>query len=216
METSDPLPVPEGFQIFESEEFGQVRVVTGEDGEPRFVAKDVAETLGYKKPENAITRHCRAQTTAPKQGGGSLTIIPERDVYRLVMRSNLPEAEKFEEWVVGDILPTIRRHGIYATDDVIEKTFTDPDSIIQIMERLKKERAEKARIASERDEAVRTKAHISDKKTATAMSTAAVCKKAVTANQKRAGVFSLPFLLFRATERIARHRPCLCIQARFR
>ena len=142
METSDPLPVSEGFQIFESEEFGQVRVLTGQDGEPRFVAKDVAEVLGYEKTRNAIARHCRAQTTAPKQGGGFLTLIPERDVYRLVMRSHLPEAEKFEEWVVGDILPTIRRHGIYATDDVIEKTFTDPDSIIQIMERLKKERAE--------------------------------------------------------------------------
>ncbi len=58
--------------------------------DPYFVAKDVAEILGYKKPENAIAAHCKAQVTTPKQGGGFFTIIPERDIYRLVMKSKLP------------------------------------------------------------------------------------------------------------------------------
>jgi len=66
------------------------------DGEPWFVAKDVATVLGYVKPENAISAHCKAARTTPKQGGGVYSIIPERDVYRLIMRSKLPAAERFE------------------------------------------------------------------------------------------------------------------------
>ena len=124
-------------------------MLTGQDGEPRFVAKDVAEVLGYKNTRKAMQDHCKGLkilkgneslplTDSPR----GITIIQESDVYRLIMRSKLPQAENFQDWVTTDILPTIRRHGMYATDDVIEKTFTDPDSIIQIMERLKKERAE--------------------------------------------------------------------------
>ncbi|MBG4448733.1 phage antirepressor [Pseudomonas aeruginosa] len=89
-----------------------VRVITIER-EPWFVARDVADVLGYAKPENAIARHCRAQTTTPKQGGGLISIIPERDVYRLIMRSKLPAAERFEEWVVGEVLPSIRKTGSF-------------------------------------------------------------------------------------------------------
>ena len=90
-----------------------VRVVE-QNGEPWFVAKDVAEALGYAKPENAIPRHCKAGITTPKQGGGLWTLIPERDVYRLIMRSKLKSAEAFEEWVVGEVLPTIRKTGAYS------------------------------------------------------------------------------------------------------
>ena len=90
-----------------------VRVVEY-DGEPWFVAKDVAEALGYAKPENVIARHCKKVTTTPKRGGGFMNIIPESDVYRLVFRSKLPQAEKFESWVVEEVLPTIRKHGVYS------------------------------------------------------------------------------------------------------
>lgn len=90
---------------------GAIRVITDELGDPWFVARDVADVLGYAKPENAISRHCKAATTTPKQGGGFMTIIPERDVYRLVMRSKLAGAERFEEWVVGEVLPSIRKTG---------------------------------------------------------------------------------------------------------
>lgn len=91
----------------------EVRVVVGADGEPWFVAFDVATALGYAKPQNAIARHCKAQATAPKQGGGFHAIIPERDLYRLIMKSQLPSAERFEEWVVSEVLPSIRKTGGY-------------------------------------------------------------------------------------------------------
>lgn len=90
---------------------GAIRVITDELGDPWFVARDVADALGYAKPENAISRHCKAATTTPKQGGGFMTVIPERDVYRLVMRSKLVGAERFEDWVVGEVLPSIRKTG---------------------------------------------------------------------------------------------------------
>ena len=88
-----------------------IRVITDTLGDPWFVARDVADALGYSKPENAVARHCKAATTTPKQGGGFMTIIPERDLYRLVMKSKLPAAEHFEEWVVGQVLPSIRKTG---------------------------------------------------------------------------------------------------------
>lgn len=102
-----------------------VRVIEIEHN-PWFVAKDVAETLGYAKPENAIARHCKAGTTTPKQGGGVITIIPERDVYRLIMRSKLPEAEAFEEWVVGEVLPSIRKTGGYHAGNLALPDFSNP------------------------------------------------------------------------------------------
>lgn len=86
------------------------------DGEPWFVAKDVAQALGYAKPRNAIAEHCKGaliQGVLTLGGNQSMTVIPERDLYRLIMRSKLPSAERFEEWVVGTVLPSIRKHGGY-------------------------------------------------------------------------------------------------------
>lgn len=97
---------------FESED---VRVVTI-DGEPWFVAKDVAELLGYAKPRNAIATHCKGaliRGVLTVGGEQDMTIIPERDVYRLIMKSQLPAAERFEEWVVAEVLPSIRKTGGY-------------------------------------------------------------------------------------------------------
>lgn len=86
------------------------------DGEPWFVASDVAGVLGYSNPRKAIADHCKGVTKrdAPTSGGiQRISFIPERDVYRLIMRSNMPAAERFEDWVVGEVLPSIRRHGGY-------------------------------------------------------------------------------------------------------
>jgi prophage antirepressor-like protein len=91
-------------------------VVVGD--EPRFVARDVAMALGYAVPPNAVARFCKAaQTCVLETGtqGRNMTIIPERDVYRLVMNSKLPAAEEFEEWVVSEVLPSIRKTGSYVT-----------------------------------------------------------------------------------------------------
>jgi anti-repressor protein len=86
------------------------------NGDVWFVAKDVADVLGYKDTAKAISTHCKGvgDLSVPSSGGEQITkIIPERDVYRLIMRSRLPEAEKFEEWVVGTVLPSIRKNGGY-------------------------------------------------------------------------------------------------------
>jgi anti-repressor protein len=100
------------------------------DGEPWFVAKDVAELLGYAQPADAIRVHCKGvdETQTPSlQGGLQRTeIIPERDVYRLIMRSKLPNAEQFEEWVVGTVLPSIRKHGGY----IAQQETLSPEEII--------------------------------------------------------------------------------------
>lgn len=98
-----------------------VRTVTV-NGEPWFVARDVALILGYSNPQKAVRDHCKAPRRAGDLGVNDpftpldpqTLLIPERDVYRLIMRSHLPEAERFEEWVVGEVLPSIRRRGFYA------------------------------------------------------------------------------------------------------
>lgn len=99
----------------------QVRTVVC-DGEPLFVAFDVATLLGYANQRDAVATHCKAarkvdlNTVADRdgiRGNPNVTVIPERDVYRLVMRSHLPAAEEFEEWVVGTVLPSIRKNGGY-------------------------------------------------------------------------------------------------------
>ena len=97
-----------------------IRVVNY-DGEPWFVAKDVAELLGYSNPRKAVLDHCKYSQIIG--GNDSLPldpqtkIIPEPDVYRLVMRSKLPQAQKFESWILEEVLPTIRKHGVYSNLD---------------------------------------------------------------------------------------------------
>ena len=93
-----------------------IRIITDQHGEPWFVAADIARALGYNDADQAIRRHCKGVTKAPVETTGGMqraSIIPERDVYRLVMRSKLESAERFEEWVVGEVLPSIRKHGGY-------------------------------------------------------------------------------------------------------
>lgn len=90
-----------------------IRVISDDIFNPLFAAYDVAKALGYKKPENAVARHCKRQSTTPKQGGGYITVIPESDLYRLTLRSKLESAERFQDWVVEEVLPAIRKTGGY-------------------------------------------------------------------------------------------------------
>lgn len=102
-------------QIFNSEEFGEIR--TAEiDGKPYFVASDVAIALGYTNPRKAVLDHCKGVTkryTPTSSGIQSMSYIGEGDLYRLIMKSKLPSAEKFESWVVEEVLPSIRKNGGY-------------------------------------------------------------------------------------------------------
>lgn len=97
----------------------QIRTIEN-DGELWFVGKDVADALGYGASRNAVRDFCKGgiKTMLPTNGGNQeMIIIPERDVYRLIMRSKLPSAEKFEEWVVSEVLPTIRKTGNYVAPE---------------------------------------------------------------------------------------------------
>lgn len=190
--------------IFSHPSFGTVRVVEHE-GEPWFVASDVAKALGYEKPNNAVNEHCKKVNKFSYPNSGQLqpyNIIPESDVYRLVMRSNLPGAVEFQDWVVEEILPSIRKHGLYATEEVVDRILDDPDFGITLLQRYKFEREQRQLAESQRDEAIRTKAWISDKKTATAMATASVAVRKAAALEDELGrgkryksVKAIPWLL---------------------
>ncbi|WP_206460392.1 ORF6C domain-containing protein [Anaerovorax sp. IOR16] len=104
-------------KIFENQEFGQVRTLE-EDGKPLFCGSDVAKALGYAKPHNAVNAHCKGATL--KQGiidslgrEQAVNFITEGDLYRLIVNSKLPTAEKFESWVFDEVLPSVRKQGSY-------------------------------------------------------------------------------------------------------
>ena len=102
-------------QIFNSEEFGEIRTIEI-DGKPYFVAADVATALGYVNPRKAVNDHCRGVTkrdTPTSSGVQQMSYINEGDLYRLIMKSKLPDAEKFESWVMDEVLPSIRKTGSY-------------------------------------------------------------------------------------------------------
>ena len=134
----------ENYEVFKNEEFGQVRIIVINE-KPYFSASDVAKALGYSNPSKAVSDHCRYITKRyiphpqSKSKQIEMSFIPEGDIYRLIVRSKLPSAEKFERWVFDEVLPTIRKHGAYMTEQTIEKALTDPDFLIQLATQLKHE-----------------------------------------------------------------------------
>ncbi|MFU0784267.1 phage antirepressor [Clostridium sp.] len=141
-------------QIFKNSEFGKVRVLT-KNNEPWFVGKDVAEILGYERATKAVQDHVddEDRDEVPIQDSiGRMQrtpIINESGLYSLVLSSKLPNAKKFKKWVTSEVLPSIRKHGAYMTEDTIEKALTSPDFLIQLATRLKEE--QEKRIAAEKE-----------------------------------------------------------------
>lgn len=135
--------------IFKNENFGQVRMAEI-NGKPYFVGKDIAKSLGYKNTNDAITRHCKGVVKHEgfKINGNKISLITEGDMYRLITNSELPQAEKFEEWVFDEVLPSIRKHGAYMTENTLEKALTSPDFLIQLATNLKEEQ-ERRRLLEE-------------------------------------------------------------------
>ncbi|WP_126721080.1 phage antirepressor [Staphylococcus epidermidis] len=130
-------------QTFNFEEL-PVRTLTV-DKEPYFVGKDVARILGYKRTADAIRDHVELED----KGGGKIqtpggmqnvTIINESGLYSLIFSSKLESAKRFKRWVTSEVLPAIRKHGLYATDNVIENTLNNPDYIINVLTEYKKEK----------------------------------------------------------------------------
>ncbi|NHE26876.1 phage antirepressor [Staphylococcus aureus] len=134
----------QALQTFQNSQFGNLEILTIE-GKQWFPAINVAETLGYTNPRKAIRDHAKEKGVTIRSvlsngGNQNKKFIDEGNLYRLISRSKLPQAEQFEEWVFDEVLPAIRKHGIYATDNVIEQTLKDPDYIITVLTEYKKEK----------------------------------------------------------------------------
>lgn len=143
-------------RIFKNKDFGEVRTIIDENNEPWFVGKDIAENLGYSNTRKAIIDHVDEED---KKDGVTIrdsigreqtpTCINESGLYSLILSSKLPKAKEFKRWVTSEVLPTIRKHGAYMTETVIERTLTDPDYLIQLATTLKEEK--QRRIAAEEE-----------------------------------------------------------------
>lgn len=141
--------------------FGNIRYITI-NNKPYFVAYDIAKSLGYKNISRDVQRHCKNIIKAPIKNteyqNGTLEakasqewlLITEGDIYRLITRSNLPAAQRFESWIFDEVLPDIRQHGFYATGSTVEKFLNDPDAAIQLFENYKKEKQEKEALLKEK------------------------------------------------------------------
>jgi prophage antirepressor-like protein len=144
-------------QVFQNSEFGSLDVLMIGD-KAYFPATECASILGYSKPHDAISRHCRysVKRGVPHPQSADKTIekifIPEGDLYRLIARSNLPEAVRFEKWVFDEVLPSIRKHGAYVTAPTIDRILADPDFGIRLLTELKQEQTQNAALAAHNDE----------------------------------------------------------------
>ena len=128
-------------QIFRSEDFGNIRTAE-ENGKILFCGNDVAKALGYARPADAITAHCKGVCVLPTPSSGGMQntkFIHEGDVYRLITHSKLPTAEKFERWVFDEVLPSIRKHGAYMTEKTLEEAILNPDYLLKLAQALKDE-----------------------------------------------------------------------------
>lgn len=143
-------------QIFRNAEFGEVRTLTGANGEPWFVGKDVAEILGYTNPQKAIRDHVddddKTVNESFRVNGTMGILINESGLYSLVLSSKLPTAKKFRKWVTSEVLPTIRRHGAYMTEKTLEKALTSPDFLIQLATQLKSEQERRKQLEEQAEQ----------------------------------------------------------------
>ena len=156
-------------EIFNNTQFGSVRTFVDDKGEPWFCGLDVATILGYEKPRNAIAVHCR-EDGALKQGvidslgrEKDTTFINEGNLYRLIMRSKLPSAEKFESWVVDEVLPTLRKTGSYSVvkspiERILANSVDQLEAVEAIKEVLLVEKQKQALIEARADKAEEAKA----------------------------------------------------------
>lgn len=123
----------------------QVRTLTFETSETWWVLSDVAKVLGVQNASDLAKRldqDERSRFNLGRQGEG--WIVNESGLYKIVLRSDKPDAREFQRWVTHDVLPSIRRHGAYMSEDVVEHTLSDPDYLIRLANEIKKERAARA------------------------------------------------------------------------
>ena len=150
----------ESVQIFSNEEFGRIRTIAI-NGEPWFVGKDVAERLGYTNTKDALSRH--VDSDDKMQGDGVVirdpigreqhpVIINESGLYSLVLSSKLPRAKAFKRWITSEVIPSIRKRGMYATAETAEQMLQNPDVMIRALQELKAERQKRQELEQKRQE----------------------------------------------------------------
>lgn len=139
-------------QIFNNAEFGSVRSLMV-NGEPYFVGRDVAKILGYANPNDALAKRVDEEDKGVAKcdtlgGSQELIIINESGLYSLILSSKLPSAKRFKRWVTSEVLPAIRKHGVFVMDDIVNNT----DALIEALQAFKAERLQ--RVALEEENAV--------------------------------------------------------------
>lgn len=153
-------------KVFESNEFGSVRVIQ-ENGVLLFCGIDVAKALGYSNPWDALRRHCKTDGLVKREGVSTTTnqhgkttvqtnlmvYVTEGNVYRLIAHSKLPSAERFESWMFDEVIPSIRKHGAYMTDSLLEQVVEKPEVIFELARRLLAEQEEHKAVRKKLDAA---------------------------------------------------------------
>lgn len=134
------LKIQNGIEVFESPIFGQIRMAMVDD-EPMFCLIDVCRALGMSNPTMVAQRLDEDERTKLDLGrAGETNFITESGLYAVILRSDKPNAKKFRKWVTSEVLPSIRKHGAYATKDTIDKIISNPDYGIMLLQNLKEER----------------------------------------------------------------------------
>ena len=141
-------------EIFKNEEFGEIRTLTI-NNEPYFVGKDVASVLGYKNISDTLKKHVDNEDKGVAKcdtlgGTQKMTVINESGLYSLILSSKLPTAKKFKRWVTSEVLPSIRKHGAYMTEETLEKAITNPDFLIKLATELKHEKEQRKLLEEEK------------------------------------------------------------------
>ena len=174
----------DNIQIFKNESFGEVRVA-GTSDKPLFCLADVCKVLELGNPSQVKTRLCGEVITnevIPDSLGRQqeMIFINEDGLYDVILDSRKPQAKTFRKWVTSEILPSIRKHGIYATDNVIDQILNNPDFGIELLTKLKEERS--ARIEAEKQVAVLT--HVNKTYTCTEVAKELGLKSAIELNNR--------------------------------
>ena len=136
-------------EVFKNDEFGSIRTMTV-DGEPWFVGKDITDVLGYQNASKALADHVDDDDKLNNESLSSLGqrggwLVNESGLYSLILGSKLPTAKKFKHWVTAEVLPAIRKHGVYAMDDLLN----DPDALITALTAYKEEKEKVAQLQEE-------------------------------------------------------------------
>lgn len=151
------LSLSENIKIFNNAEFGEIRVMLIDD-DPWFVGKDIAAALGYVNTKDALAKHVDEQDK--RQGDGVAfcdpmgreqhpTIINESGLYSLIFSSKPESAQRFKHWVTHEVLPSIRKHGMYMTDNLLETAIANPDFVIGLIQNMKAEKEKNAALQTQ-------------------------------------------------------------------